>query len=559
MVETSSPSLLPFGVAPPVVPIPALVAAAIRCGPAITMRAWRRCPEPRDHEEAARDPRTDAEKAMAFVERWLRIPDGPGVGTRIRLEPFQEALFYQVIDSGAWQVVFSIGRKNSKTATLAALLLSYVVGPLARQNDELCSAANSRDQAAHVYKFASKMLAMNPELTGRYRLVPSLKTIVGNSKNVTFRAISSEAKSAHGGNYRVIVVDELGQVRGETDDFYDALVTGQGAQTDPKLVIISTQAPTDNALFSTIMDNAIANDSGEVAVHLYSAEEDCKLDDEEQWARANPAMGRFRSLEDIRRQCADALSMPAAAARFRNLVLNQRVSAESLFISPDTWRRNRGEPSLDVMRACGVQIGLDLSQKTDLTAAVCAARDEEGGLHLITHAFAPRIGLEARGVRDRVPYVEWERMGLIHAPDGEIVDYDAVCATLVKWLDDNGITVNRVCFDRWRINDFKKAAERRGFAQGAEWVEVGQGFKDMSPRVESFEGAILSGIVHHGSHPVLNMGAACAVVTRDPAGGRKLDKTKATQRIDALVAAVMASHELLIGEETTADVSHWIA
>ena len=530
--------------------LPANVAAAIRCGPPIAFRDWRRLDD--------RD-RTPAERAMAFVETHLIIPDGPMVGRPMELAPFQEALFYQVIDSGCWQTLFSMARKNAKTATTAALLLSFVVGPLKRQNDELASAANSRDQAAHLYQYAAKMLNLNPGLAGYYKLVPSIKTIIGTVCNVTFKSISSEAKSAHGGNYRIIVVDELGQVRGETDEFFDALVTGQGAQADPRMVIISTQAPTDNALFSTLMDSAIVHDAKDRAVHLYAADEGCALEDREQWAKANPALGRFRSLEDVERQARDAKAMPAAASRFRNLILNQRVSAESLFIAPDSWRRNNRPANLDVLRKYGCQIGLDLSQKTDLTAAVCAALDEDGALHLVTHAFAPRHGLEARAVRDRAPYVEWEKTGSLICPDGEVVDYDAVCAHLVAWLAQNGIEVTRVAFDRWRINDFKRAAERTGFAQTAQWVEVGQGFKDMSPRVEAFEGAVLRGRVRHGSHPVLNMGASCAVVVSDPAGGRKIDKTRATQRIDALVAAVMSSYELLVGAESAPDVAHWIA
>ena len=533
--------------------LPASVAAAIKCGPPIRYRDWRRIV--RDDPGQL----TEAERAMMFVERYLRIPDGPMVGHLIELDPFQQALFYQVIDTGIWTMLLSIARKNAKTATTAALLLSYVVGPLKRQNDELASAANSRDQAAHIYKFASKMLQMNPELTGLYRLVPSTKTIIGTLKNVTFRSLSSEAKSAHGGNYRVIVVDELGQVRGETDPFFDALVTGQGAQDEPKMVILSTQAPTDTALFSVLIDSAIANEAPDTAVHLYAADADCDLDDREQWAKANPALGRFRSIEDVERQCKDAIAMPGAASRFRNLVLNQRVAAESLFISPDTWKKNSRAPDLDVMRERGVTIGLDLSQKTDLTAAVAAATDDAGDLHLAVHAFAPRVGIEARALRDRVPYLEWMKRGHIIAPPGEVVDYDAVCMHLVEWLKREKITVNRVAFDRWRITDFKHAAERHGFAQEATWIEVGQGFRDMSPRVESFETAVLRGRVRHGLHPALNMAASCAVVVTDPAGGRKLDKSRASQRIDPLIAALMASHELLVGEVTSGDVSHWIA
>ena len=132
-----------------------------------------------------------------------------------------------------------------------------------------------------------------------------------------------------------------------------------------------------------------------------------------------------------------------------------------------------------------------------------------------------------------------------------------VLRKIVRISKTNRIT--SLAFDRWRINDFKRAAERCGFATEAQWCEVGQGFKDMSPRIESFETAVLRGRVRHGSHPVLNMGASCAVVVTDPTGGRKLDKTRATQRIDALVAAIMASHESLVGVQDAVDVTHWIA
>jgi len=44
----------------------------------------------------------------------------------------------------------------------------------------------------------------------------------------------------------------------------------------------------------------------------------------------------------------------------------------------------------------------------------------------------------------------------------------------------------------------------------------------------------------HGMHPVLTMCAANAVVIKNPAGDRKLDKSKATGRIDGMVAMAMA-------------------
>ena len=116
-----------------------------------------------------------------------------------------------------------------------------------------------------------------------------------------------------------------------------------------------------------------------------------------------------------------------------------------------------------------------------------------------------------------------------------------------------------IAFDRWRIKAFKRAAVDRGFAQAAEWREVGQGFRDMSPRLEAFEGLLLDRRIRHGGHPLLNMAAGNAVAVSDPAGNRKLDKELATLRIDPLVAAVMASYEVSDGAAGAFDGGAWIA
>jgi phage terminase large subunit-like protein len=95
-----------------------------------------------------------------------------------------------------------------------------------------------------------------------------------------------------------------------------------------------------------------------------------------------------------------------------------------------------------------------------------------------------------------------------------------------------------VRFDRWRINDLERALERIG-AQ-VPLAPHGQGYKDMSGALDQFEALALNGRLRHGSHPLLTWCAANAIVTKDAAGNRKLDRSRATGRIDGLVAAVMA-------------------
>jgi phage terminase large subunit-like protein len=62
----------------------------------------------------------------------------------------------------------------------------------------------------------------------------------------------------------------------------------------------------------------------------------------------------------------------------------------------------------------------------------------------------------------------------------------------------------------------------------------------MSPAIDTLESELLNGRIAHGNHPVLTMCAANAMITKDQAGNRKLDKHKATGRIDGIVAMAMA-------------------
>jgi phage terminase large subunit-like protein len=190
--------------------------------------------------------------------------------------------------------------------------------------------------------------------------------------------------------------------------------------------------------------------------------------------------------------------------------------------------------------------------RTDLTAAVMAAQDDDGVVHLKPFVFTPLQGLADRSARDRAPYEQWVRDGFLVAVPGATVDYDWVCEYLKGACDDMGVEISAIEFDRWRIKEMKDAADRVGFASYAEWHEVGQGYKDFSPRIEKFEELMLQGKIRHGMHPLLNMAAANAIAVRDPSGNRKLDKSKSTLRIDPLVAAVMGVFAAATADEVGA-------
>jgi phage terminase large subunit-like protein len=124
---------------------------------------------------------------------------------------------------------------------------------------------------------------------------------------------------------------------------YEALETATGAQSDPLSIIISTQAPSSSDLLSILIDDAIAGHDPRVVVSLYAADIEDDPFAEATIRKANPAFGDFLNAEEVMAMAEDARRMPSRETEFRNLVLNQRVEAESPFVSRNTWSSCAGE------------------------------------------------------------------------------------------------------------------------------------------------------------------------------------------------------------------------
>lgn len=464
------------------------------------------------------------------------MPEGKHVGSPMVLADFQKRFLLEVYDNpvGTSTAYLSIARKNGKTGLIAGILLAHIVGPEAVQNSQIVSGAMSREQAGIVFNLACKMIQLNPELADLIHIVPSSKRLIGKPMNVEYKALAADGKTAHGLSPVLAILDEVGQVRGPQSDFVDAITTAQGAHDSPLLIAISTQAATDADMFSVWLDDAQQSDDPHIVCHLYAADKDADVQDRDGWQAANPALGLFRSLPDLEKQAERAARMPSSESTFRNLCLNQRISTVSPFVSPGVWKtcENMAE-EIGGMEVFG---GLDLSARTDLTAFVMVGRDAAGVVHVHPYFWTPEEGLYDRAKRDRVPYDVWVKQGFLRTTPGATVDYGFVVQEIADLT--GGIDLQTIAFDRWKMAYFRKDMD----SMGVEFpmTEHGQGFKDMAPALDLLESELLNGRLRHGGHPVLTMCAANAVVTKDPAGNRKLDKHKATGRIDGMVALAMA-------------------
>lgn len=526
---------------------------AIKCGPIPKKRdisAWKTKPY---------DKLSKGEEVCRFALDYLVVPEGPFQGEPLELNPFQVAFILSIFDSKHHirTAILSVGRRNGKSALIGAILLAAIIGPTAVRNSVVASAALSRDQAGLVFRLMVLMLD-NPDLAGLYKVVPSSKTIVGLKKNVHFHALASEAKSGMGKSLMYILLDESGQIGASTTDYIQMLTSSQGSYPGTaRFFTVSTQAPADASFLSLEIDSAIRDQPKDVVCHVYAADEDFDIDDRAQWHYANPALGLYRSIEDMEMQVEQAKRLPAKMPGVLNLLFNQRVSMDSLFCAPNIWRDNTREPNLEAFRTGTVCLGLDLSMINDLTVAVIATQDDHGEYHALCFPFSPLGGIDARSSRDKVPYNEWARTGKLYAPPGETLNYDMVATFLRDQLEDLGIEVHRVLFDRYRMDQFKASAERAEFLTDCEFVPVGQGFVSFGKVLDFFETILLSKGLHQ-AHPVLNLAASSAIVEQDHTGQRRLSKPRSAAKIDGFIALGQALWGFAESNDVPDDVTSWI-
>lgn len=470
---------------------------------------------------------------IEFIHRYCLVPEGKLVGTPIKLMPFQQRFLREIYDNphGTHTAILSIARKNGKTALIACILLAHLAGPEAVQNSQIVSGAMSREQASIVFSLAVKMCNMSPELSARVRIFPSAKKLLGLSKNVEYRAMAAEGKTAHGASPVLAILDELGQVKGPTDPFIEAIETAQGAYDNPLKIIISTQAPTDADMLSLLID---APDDPRVVKHVYRASSDTPLNDPVGWEAANPALGVFRSLADVQKQCEKAIAIPSFEPAYRNLVRNERVEAVAPFVSRSIWEAN-GKPPIYAPRK-RVYGGLDLSSVSDLTSATLVAEDDGS---VFPYFWLPEDGLLERSKKDKVPYNVWRDQGFLMTTPGKAIQYEHVALFLRKIFDEFDVVL--FGFDRYLMGFLKPWLDKAGFSQAEmdRFVEFGQGTASMTPALRDLEVKLLNQQLRHGMHPVLTMCFANAKVVGD-SGARKFDKKTARGRIDGAVSTAIA-------------------
>jgi len=500
------------------------------------------------------------ERAVRFAES-LKLSTGEWAGKPVKLMDWQKKdiflpFFGTLNREGRRQyrtLYLEVPRKNTKTES-GAIIGNYLLFADGEMGAQIYSAAGDRQQAGLIYNAAAPMVRQSKALSRRAKILDSLKRIVVYSTNSFYQVLSAEAYSKHGLNAHGVLFDEL-HVQPDRD-LWDVLTTSTGVRSQPVIAALTTAGYDRNTIAWEIHDYAckvrdgIVKDPTFLPV-IYAAPDDADWTDEDIWLACNPAMAcGVRSIEEMRTLCKRAKETPALEMTFRRLYLNQWVNSVQRWLPMEKWDACGGKIDIESLKGRPCYGGLDLSSSIDLTALVLVFPRDAGGYDILVHFWIPQDTAREAEKRDRVPYREWARRGFVHLTPGNVIDYGFIRQTIreIRAL----YNLRELAYDRYGAAQLIQNLEEDGFLVDPEEIKkskfstapvivpFGQGFVSMSPPTKELMTLVLQGGLRHERHPVLRWNADNMVVAQDPAGNLKPDKAKATQKIDGMVALIMA-------------------
>lgn len=495
-----------------------------------------------------------AQKAIDFYSECLTHIEGEWSGSPFLLSPWQKAI---VANLFGWkrpdgmrryrEMYLEVPRKNGKTPLAAGIVLILLVMD-GEPGAQIYSAAGDKEQAALLFRHAAGMVENDPDLSQRVIPYYAGKSLEYRRNGSFYKAISKESKTKHGYNSHGVIVDELHVHPNSL--LVDTLTSSTGTRRQPLIVYITTRdyvRPSicnEKAGYAEKVAADLVKDPEFLPV-LYRMPDGAAWDDEATWKIANPNYGVSVKPEEIAREARKAKQIPRLRNEFIRLRLNGATQAEVAWIPQDLWKQC-GSPlihgndvegwiralGLDGMKCYGA---VDLGAVKDLSAFALFFPDVAA---LLTYFWAPKATAEKREQQEGVSYTTWSNEGLITLVPGRKVDFDYVLNQVLE----SGLRFNLqgIAFDRWAASSLMTKLEGEGF----DVIGFGQGYKDMTPACRAFEELWLEEDpekrLKHGGHEVLAWNASNVMAETDAAGNVKLSKKKSTERIDGIVASVMA-------------------
>ncbi|RRG07453.1 MAG: terminase large subunit [Lactobacillus sp.] len=499
--------------------------------------------------------KTKADRAVKFIEM-LPHTKGEWEGKPFWLLPWQEQiirdLFGIVTEDGFRQfrtAYIEIPKKQGKSELAAAIAL-YLLYADHEPSAEVFSAAADRQQASIVYDVAKRMVEMTPGLGKRSKVMSASKRIVNYSNAGYYQVVSADVGGKHGFSISGLVFDEIHNQPNRK--LWDVLTKGSGdARRQPLHVAITTAGTDRNSICFELHTKALdilagrKNDPTFYPV-VYSLPMDEDWTDEENWKKVNPSLGYTVPMERMREAFLQAQDNPAEQNVFRTLRLCQWVGSTVQWIPDHIYDMGSKPIDLDSLLGRECYAGLDLSSSGDITALVLmfSPRNDSEKYICLPFFWVPEDTIPLRVQRNGIPYDNWAAQGYMMATPGNVIDYQYIQNTIGELSQKYHIL--EIAFDRWGSNMLVERLTEMGLTV----VPFGQGYKDMSPASRAFYEQLMKGNMIHGGNPILKWMCGNVVIEQDPAGNIKPTKAKSKDKIDGVVAAIMALDRCIRHENT---------
>lgn len=493
-----------------------------------------------------------AEYVIRFISmlRHSKGKWGRGKGELIVLEPWQQFIIWVAF---GWKrtvdgmrrfrtLYLEVARKNGKSTMSAGLglLLAFADG---EPGAEVYSAATKRDQARIVHKEAIRMVGKN---TGLKKYIKIYKDNLNfEARASKYEPLGADSDSTDGLNVHGVIADELHAWKSR--EMWDVLETATGSREQPMIIAITTAGidrrsvcyekhEYSRKVLEGWKDGSFEDDTWFGIIYTLDEGDDWR--DESCWIKANPNLGVSKYLDDLQMKAKRAGEMSSMLNNFLRRELNVWVQGEVKWMPMDLWRQCAGNiPALEMakrLKGMTCYGALDLSSTSDITAFVLVFIDEDDNIYVLCRFWIPEDNMLLRSRDDGVHYQKWVEQGYIEATPGNVIDYEYIFEQIEQDLDT--FDIDQIAFDRWGAARVVQVLE----SKGATMVQFGQGFASMNPPMKELERVVLSKKIHHGGNPVLTWMADNLVARVDPAGNIKPDKEKSREKIDGIVALIMA-------------------
>ncbi|MCU6709411.1 terminase large subunit [Paenibacillus sp. J5C_2022] len=443
----------------------------------------------------------------------------------------------------------NIPRKNGK-GFIIACIITYLYYCKNEFGSAILVTANTTKQAGELFDTIKYMISNNVTLKKYVKIKDSRKIIEKPNVNSKLQVISSDASNADSYAGLYCILDEIHESKNGA--LYDKLRTGMGIWDEPLLLTLTTASsgndPTnlEMELYTYAKEIEAGRTHNESFFYaIYEADKGCKLDDEEQWFKANPALGVFRKYEDVKDLAQKAIKLKTREAAFRRLYLNQHVALEGeTAINMNLWRNCIADIRLEELIGLPSWCGLDMSAVNDVTAFVQVFYDDSCDKYIIyPHLFTPKNTLHERSERDNIRYDVFVDKGYMTVLDGDFINFEQLFS-YINELNGQHI-IEEIGFDRWGAIGIISALEKDYTV-----VTMGQGGKTMAPAISDFENLLMENRLIISNNPVLSWMAGNVVAT--DSNGVKYDKKKSRNKIDGIIAMLMGLSRA-IANTTAAD------